>query len=73
MSSVGPPLRPPGMTTNIMIDLPDDPEEAVRRLRDELRAARRRRAHARQVTGFATYRRLPLAGMAPAPLRENRS
>ena len=46
------------MTTNIVIELPDDPEAAVLRLRHELRAARRRRALARQTAGFATIRLL---------------
>lgn len=44
------------MTNTITIDLPDDPEEAVRRLRNELRAARRRLDLARQHAGLAFYR-----------------
>jgi hypothetical protein len=44
------------MTNNITIDLPADPEEAVRLLRHELRAARRRLAEARHTAGFATFR-----------------
>jgi len=46
------------MTNNITIDLPTDPEEAVRLLRHELRAARRRLAEARHTAGFATVRLL---------------
>lgn len=48
--------RPPGMTNNTTIDLPADPEEAVRLLRHELRDARRRLAEARRTAGFATFR-----------------
>jgi len=69
MSSAGRPLRPPGMTTNIMIDLPDDAEEAVRLLRSELRAARRRRSLSRQTNAFTAYRRLLLSPMTPIPDR----
>jgi hypothetical protein len=57
------------MTTNIVIPLPDDAEEAVRLLRAELRAARRRRALAREATARATYRRLPLSPLTPIPDR----
>ena len=60
-------LRPPGMTTNIVIDLPDDTEEAVRILRVELRTARRRRALARAVAARAGYGRLPLVPVAGIP------
>jgi hypothetical protein len=58
-----------------IIELPDDPEEAVRRLRAELRRARRRLAAARRASGFAAYRRLPLvrptsfADRDPGPAR----
>lgn len=59
MSAVTGRHRPPGMTNIITIELPaTDPEEAVRMLRRELRAARRRRADARRTAGFATVRLL---------------
>ena len=69
MSSASRPLRPPGMTTKIVIDLPDDAEEAVRLLRSELRAARRRRSLSRQTTALTAYRRLPLSPLTPIPER----
>lgn len=56
MSGAGGRHRPPGMTHNITIDLPADPEEAVRLLRHELRDARRRLAEARHTAGFAAFR-----------------
>jgi hypothetical protein len=50
------------MNTNITIELPDDDREAVRILRDELRAARRRLARTEERTAFSRFRDLPLAG-----------
>ena len=50
------------MTMNtITIELPADDLEAVRRLREELRAARHRLARTRERAGFAAFQRLPLA------------
>ncbi|WP_284254085.1 hypothetical protein [Pseudolysinimonas kribbensis] len=46
------------MTNNTTIEVPADPEEAVRLLRHELRGARRRLAEARHTAGFATVRLL---------------
>jgi hypothetical protein len=57
------------MTNHTVIDLPDDTEEAVRLLREELRAARRRRAAIRRTNAFAAYRALPLAMLTPIPER----
>jgi len=50
-----------------LIDLPDDPDEAVRRLREELRAARRRRGLRRRAAGFARFRALPLVPRTSTP------
>lgn len=57
------------MTNRTVIDLPEDVDEAVRLLRAELRAARRRRALVRAATARAAYRRLPLTPLTPIPDR----
>lgn len=46
-----------------VIEVPADDAEAVRRLRAELRAAKRRRSEERRDAMFATYRMLWLGGV----------
>ncbi|MGN6326647.1 hypothetical protein [Pseudolysinimonas sp.] len=57
------------MTTNHLIDSTDDAEEAVRILRAELRAARRRRALLRAVAAREAFSGLPLTPLGAIPDR----
>jgi hypothetical protein len=61
------------MTNNTTIEVPVDPEEAVRLLRHELRGARRRLAEARHTAGLARFRALAEAQALSAPVTRTAS
>jgi len=72
MSAAGDPIRPSGMTTNRTTPSTADAEDAVRVLRAQLRAARRRRAVLRAAAARRGFAHLPLTPLGPIPARGER-